>query len=73
MALSIAIGLLFLGVAAFVVPHDVVGDVVGTVLVIGGLVAVIRSVIPRAGEAGTPGDQAGRQPGSSPERTSRFR
>jgi len=72
MALLIAIGLLILGVAAFVLPHDVAGDIVGTVLVLGALVAVIRSVIPLAGEAGAPGDQAGTPRGSSPGPRSRF-
>jgi hypothetical protein len=73
MALLIAIGLLLLGIAAFVLPGDIVGSVVGSVLVLGALVAVIQWVIPRAGEAGTPGEQAGQRPGSSPEPTSRFR
>jgi hypothetical protein len=73
MAVLIPIALLLLGIAAFVVPDDVVGDVAGTVLVLGALVGVIRSVIPLAGEAGTPGEQARPRPGSSPGPTSRFR
>ena len=50
--LATALGLL--GLAAVVLLQGVAGDVVGGVLVIGALVAIIRSVIRLAGEAGSP-------------------
>jgi hypothetical protein len=73
MALLISIGIGFLGVAAVVLIQSVAGDVIGAVLVIVALVALIRSVIRLAGEAGTPSDSVSSSSGSSPEATSRFR
>ena len=64
--LSIALG--FLGVAAVVLLQSVVGDVVGVLLVMVALVAIIRSVIRLAGEAGEP--VRSRRSGSSREATS---
>ena len=69
--ISIALG--FLGMAAVVLLQSVVGDVVGAVLVIVALVAIIRSVIRLAGEAGSPSDSVRPPSGSSREATSRFR
>jgi len=63
--LSIALG--FLGVAAVVLLQSLVGDVVGVLLVMVALVAIIRSVIRLAGEAGEP---VRSRPGSSREATS---
>jgi energy-converting hydrogenase Eha subunit C len=67
--LSIALG--FLGVAAVVLLQSVLGDVVGLVLVMIALVAIIRSVIRLAGEAGAPpGEPVSPRSGSSREATS---
>jgi len=67
--LSIALG--FLGVAAVVLLQSVLGDVVGVVLVMVALVAIIRSVIRLAGEAGAPpGEPVRSRSGSSHEATS---
>jgi hypothetical protein len=74
MLLLLAIALGFLGVAAAVLLQSMAGDVAGAVLVVVALVAIIRSVIRLAGDAGAPGEpvrQAGS--GSSREATSRFR
>ena len=73
MVLLISIGLGFLGMAAVVLIQSVAGDVLGAVLVLVALVAIIRSVIRLAGEAGTPNDSVSSPPGSSPEATSRLR
>jgi hypothetical protein len=67
--LSIALG--FLGVAAVVLLQSVLGDVLGAVLVMVALVAIIRSVIRLAGEAGAPSEPVRSSSGSSPEATSR--
>jgi hypothetical protein len=69
--LSIALG--FLGVAAVVLLQSVLGDVVGAVLVVVALVAIIRSVIRLAGDAGAPSEPVKPPSGSSCEATSRFR
>jgi hypothetical protein len=69
--LSIALG--FLGMVAVVLLQSVAGDVVGAVLVIVALVAIIRSVIRLAGDAGTPSEPVRSPSGSSREATSRFR
>jgi hypothetical protein len=73
MTLLLAIGVGLLGVAAVVLIGTAAGDAVGAVLVIGALVTIIRSVIRRAGEAGTGTEPAGPTSASSPEATSRFR
>jgi hypothetical protein len=67
--LSIALG--FLGVAGVVLLQSVLGDVLGAVLVMVALVAIIRSVIRLAGEAGAPSEPVRSPSGSSPEATSR--
>jgi hypothetical protein len=72
MVLLISIGLGFLGMAAVVLIQSVAGDVLGAVLVLVALVAIIRSVIRLAGEAGTPNDSVSSPSGSSPEATSRL-
>jgi hypothetical protein len=69
--LSIALG--FLGVAAVVLLQSVLGDVVGAVLVVVALVAIIRSVIRLAGDAGAPSEPVRSRSGSSRGATSRFR
>jgi hypothetical protein len=69
--LSIALG--FLGVAAVVLLQSVLGDVVGAVLLVVALVAIIRSVIRLAGDAGAPSEPARSRSGSSRGATSRFR
>ena len=73
MALLLSIGLGILGVAAVVLVQSVAGDVVGAVLVLVALVAIIRSVIRLAGDAGTPGESVSAPSGTSREATSRFR
>jgi len=74
MILVLAIGLGFLGVAAAVLIQTMAGDVVGAVLVVVALVAIIRSVIRLAGDAGAPGEPVGpARSGSSREATSRYR
>jgi hypothetical protein len=74
MMLLLAIALGFLGVAAAVLIQTVAGDVAGAVLVVVALVAIIRSVIRLAGDAGAPGEPVRSPPsGSSREATSRSR
>jgi hypothetical protein len=85
MTLLVAIGLGLLGIAAVVLIGSDAGDAVGAVLVIGALATITRSVIRRAGEAGTRTEAGARtEPGtrtepvrrgsaSSPEATSRSR
>ena len=70
--LSITLG--FLGVAAVVLLQSVVGGVAGVVLVMAALVAIIRSVIRLAGEAGAPpGEPVRARSGSSRGATSHHR
>jgi hypothetical protein len=73
MGLVLLIGLGVAGACAVVVLHSVAADAVAGAVAIGALVAIIRSVIRLAGEAGTPGDSpVSSSPGSSREVTSRF-
>jgi hypothetical protein len=74
MALALSIALGILGAATVMVVHNVAGDILGGALAIGALIALTRSVIRLAGDAGAPGDaQVSSRPGSSPEATSRLR
>jgi hypothetical protein len=74
MALALSIALGILGAATVMVAHSVAGDIVGGALAIGALIALTRSVIRLAGDAGAPSDaQVSSAPGSSPEATSRLR
>jgi hypothetical protein len=74
MRLVYATGLGAAGAGAVVLLHSVAGDVVGGVVAISALVAITRSVIRLAGEAGTPRDTSiSSASGSSREATSRFR
>jgi hypothetical protein len=74
MRLVLSIGLGAAGAAAVVFLHSVAGDVLGGAVAIAALVAITRSVIRLAGEAGTPRDAPlSPSSGSSREATSRFR
>jgi hypothetical protein len=74
MRLVLWIGLGVAGACAVVALHSVAADAVAGAVAIGALVAIIRSVIRLAGEAGTPRDTSvSSSPGASREATSRFR
>ena len=74
MGLVLWIGLGVAGACAVGFFDSVVGDALGGAVAIGALVAITRSVIGLAGEAGTPRDTTVSSPaGSSREATSRFR
>ena len=74
MPLVIWIGLGVAGACAVVLVGSVVADVIGGALAIGALVAITRSVIGLAGDAGSPRETpVSRGPGSPPGATSRSR
>jgi hypothetical protein len=74
MPLVLWIGLGVAGACAVVLVGSVVADVIGGGLAIGALVAITRSVIGLAGDAGSPRETpVSRGPGSPPGATSRSR
>jgi hypothetical protein len=74
MGLVLWIGLGAAGACAVVFLGSVVADALGGAVAVGALVAITRSVIGRAGEAGTPRERSvSSSAGSSREATSRFR
>ena len=74
MRIVLSISLVAAGACAVVLLHSVVADVVGGAVAIGALIAITRSVIRLAGDAGTPRDAPVSSPsGSSREATSRLR
>jgi hypothetical protein len=74
MPLVLWIGLGVAGACAVVLVGSVVADVIGGALAIGALVAITRSVIGLAGDAGSPRETpVSRGPGSPPGATSRSR
>lgn len=74
MPLVLWIGLGVAGACAVVLLGSVVADVLGGALAIGSLVAITRSVIGLAGDAGSPGETPVRRGrGSPPGATSRSR
>ena len=74
MGLVLWIGLGVAGACAIVLLDSVVADILGGAVAIGALVAITRSVIELAGEAGSHGDQQVRPgPGSPPGAPSRSR
>jgi hypothetical protein len=74
MPLVLWIGLGVAGACAVVLVGSVVADVIGGALAIGALVAITRSVIGLAGDAGSPRETpVSRGPGSPPGVTSRSR
>jgi hypothetical protein len=74
MPLVLWIGLGVAGACAVVLVGSVVADGIGGALAIGALVAITRSVIGLAGDAGSPRETpVSRGPGSPPGATSRSR
>jgi hypothetical protein len=73
MTLLLAIGFGCLGVGAVVLLGGPAADVFGAVIVIAALVAIIRSVIRSAADAGAQSEPVSSGSGSSPEATSRSR